>query len=141
MELALPSLNPGKKNLVEKIPLSTPMRLSHKQLEEVRKHLEQRKKNKNTAKSYTQAFSSAIDILKLRDVFSALPNKKIIEIHNATLNKAPPKGKKMQVTTKGLSKKQAIVPIPTQHSVTIMNNAGFHVGSINSHLKGLKSTL
>ena len=59
-----------------------------------------------------QALSPASDILKLRDVFPALPNKKIIEIHKTTLNKKPPKDKKIQFTTKGLSRKQAIILIP-----------------------------
>jgi len=103
--------------------------------------MEQRKKNKNMVKLYAQASSHAADILKLRDAFSALPNKKIIKIHKATLTKESPKGKKIQITTKDPSRKQAIVPIPIQHSVTIINNAGFHVSAINSRLKGLKSTL
>ena len=142
MDSAPSNPNIGKKNPVEKTPPPIPLHLPCEQLEEVRKHMEQRKKNKNTAnKSYVQASSLVADILKLRDAFPALPNRKIIEIHNASLNKPSPKGKKIQVTTKDPSRKQAIIPLLTQHAVTIMNNAGHHVGSINSHLKGLKSTL
>jgi len=104
--------------------------------------LEQKKtKGKNSAKSYAQVSSPANDILKLRDAFLALSNKKIIEIHNATLVKPIPKGKKIQITTKGPSRKQAIVPILAQHLITIINNAGLHVGFINNCLKELKSTL
>jgi len=143
MESAPPSLNPGKRNLVKKIPSPIPTYLPCKQLEEVRKCMEQRKKSKNLAnKSYAQASSPVADILKLRDVFPALPNKKIIEIHNTTLNKTIPKEKKgIQITTKGPSRKQAIVPILAQHVASIMNNAEQYIGLINSHLKGLKSTL
>jgi len=51
------------------------------------------------------------------------------------------KGKKIQSTTKGPSRKQAIVPLLGQHINSIMNNAGFHVSSINGLLKNLKSVL
>jgi len=50
-----------------------------------------------------------MNILKLRDTFPALPNKKIIKIHNAVFNKLMNKDKKIQITTKGLSRKQAII--------------------------------
>jgi len=135
--------NAGKRNTVEKIPPSIPKRLPHKQVEEVRKCLEQKKsKGKNSTKSYAQVSSPANDILKLRDAFPALPNKKIIKIHNATLNATQPKGKKkISITTKGPSRKQAIVPLLGKHILSTMNNAGLHVNSINGLLKGIKSTL
>jgi len=136
-----PSNNKGKRNLVAKVPPPIPTRLPKKQIEEAKKHWEKRKINNKSTKSFTQAASLALDILKLRDAFPALPNKKIIEIHNAMLNKEPIKGRKIQSTTKGLSRKQAIVPIPSLQADIIMNNAGSHVSSINSRLKGIKSTL
>jgi len=50
--------------------------------------LEQKKNKKNlsTTKSHAQALVQAADILKLKDAFLALPNKKIMEIHNISLN-------------------------------------------------------
>ena len=142
-DLAPQDQNTGKRNPVEKIPPPIPKRLPCKQVEEARKRLEQKKtKGKNSAKSYAQVSSPANDILKLRDAFPALPNKKIIEIHNATLNVIQPKGKKkISITTKGPSRKQAIVPLLSQHVNSIMNNAGLYVNSINGLLKGIKSTL
>ena len=135
--------NSGKRNPVKRIPPPIPKQLPRKQVEEARKRLEQKKtKGKNLVKSYAQVSSPANDILKLRDAFPALPNKKIIEIHNATLNGTQPKGKKkISITTKGPSRKQAIVPLLGQHVNSIMNNAGLHVNSINGLLKGIKSTL
>ena len=135
--------NTGKRNTVEKIPPPISKRLPHKQVEEVRKRLEQKKsKEKNLTKSYAQVSSLANDILKLRDAFPALPNKKIIEIHNTILNTTQPKGKKkISITTKGPSRKQTIVPLLGKHILSIMNNAGLHVNSINGLLKGIKSTL
>ena len=89
------------KNLVAKIPPPLPTCLPCKQLEEVEKHMEQRQKNKKnlTNKSYAQAISLVVDILKLRDAFPALPNKKIIELHNAVLSKPAQKGKKKYNTS------------------------------------------
>jgi len=139
-EAGPPNNNKGKRNLVKRNPPPIPPHLPQKQLEEVRNRLEQRKTNKKSTKSYVQALSLASDILKLRDAFLVLPNKKIIEIHKAMLNKEPSKGKKIQFTTKGPSRKQAIIPIPSQQADIIMSNAGFHVSSINSWLKGIKST-
>ena len=136
-----PSNDKGKRSLVAKVPPPIPTRLPKKQIEEAKKHWEKRKINNKSTKSFAQAASPASDILKLRDAFLVLPNKKIIEIHNATLNKEPIKGRKIQSTTKGPSRKQAIVPIPLVQANIIMNNAGFHVSSINSQLKGIKSTL
>jgi len=135
--------NSGKRNIIGKIPPPIPKCLPRKQVEEVRNRLEQKKlKGKNLTKSYAQVSSPANDILKLRDAFLALPNKKIIEIHNATLNASQPKGKKkISITTKGPSRKQAIVPLLGKHVLSIMNNAGQHVNSINGLLKGIKSTL
>jgi len=134
--------NTDKRNPVERIPLPIPKRHLRKQVEEVKKCLEQKKtRGKNLAKSYAQVSSPANDILKLRDAFLALPNK-IIKIHNASLNVTQPKGKKkISITTKGPSRKQAIVLLLSQHVNSIMNNTGLHVNSINGLLKGIKSTL
>jgi len=49
------------------------------------------------------------NILKIKEVFSALLNKKIIKIHNMVLSKLASKGRKIQTITKGLFKKQVIV--------------------------------
>jgi len=106
--------------------------------------LEQKKNKKNlsTTKSHAQALVQAADILKLKDAFLALPNKKIMEIHNISLNVTQSKGiKKISTTTKGPSRKQAIVPLLGQHVKSIMNNAGLYVSSINGLLKSVKSTL
>ena len=140
-----PPINKDKsKNSIGNIPPRIPPRLAPKQIEEAKKRLIQRnnRKNSQNPRSYAQVSSSANDILKLRDAFPALPNKKIIEIHNATLNKPQLGGKKKIVTTtKGPSRKQAIVPILSQHISSIMDNAGIHVNAINGMLKGIKSTL
>ena len=142
-DLAPQVQNTDKRNPVERIPPPIPKRLPRKQVEEVKKCLEQKKtRGKNPAKSYAQVSSPANDILKLRDAFPALPNKKIIEIYNTSLNVTQPKDKKkISITIKGPSRKQAIVPLLSQHVNSIMNNTGLYINSINGLLKGIKSTL
>jgi len=129
---------------MKRTPLQIPQQLLPKQVEEIRKKLDQRKSKRKSPPlmSYAQASSQAADILKLKDAFPALPNKKIVEIHNAALNVTQPKGKnKRSFTTKGPSRKQAIIPLLDQHVKSIMNNAGLHINSINGLLKNVKSSL
>jgi len=58
---------------------------------------------------------SVANILKIKEVFSVLPNKKIIEIYSTSMDKLTNKTRKIQATTKGPSREQAIVPIANQH--------------------------
>jgi len=87
------SNHPSASHAIEKYPTGKispciPIQLLPKQVEEIRKRLDQRKNKKTLAlKSYAQASWPVADILKLKDAFLALSNKKIIKIHNASLNK------------------------------------------------------
>jgi len=45
--------------------------------------------------SYAQATNSAASILKIKEVFPALPDKKILEIHNTVFPKLDNKGQKV----------------------------------------------
>jgi len=84
------------KHTTGNIPPCIPPRLPHKQVEEIRKRLNQKNNKKNTLfpRSYTQVSSQASDILKLKEAFLALPNRKILKIHNASLDILHLKGKK-----------------------------------------------
>jgi len=77
--------------------------------------------NKVPVKSFTQATATAKNILKIKKVFPTLPNRKIIKIHNAAMEKLVNRNKKIQTTTKDPSRKQAIVPIIEKHVDLIMN--------------------
>jgi len=83
----------------------------------------------------------AANILKIKEAFPTLLDKKIIKIHNMALNKLTSKNRKIQVTTKGLSRKQAIVSLHNKHTNRIMEDVGFHVHAINTLLKNIKSNL
>jgi len=89
--------------------------------------------------SYAQTTVFAASILKIKEAFPALPNKKILEIHNAAFPKPDNKGRKVQHTTKGLSRKQAIVPTSDKIRDTIMGEANTHIFQINMLLKSIKS--
>jgi len=91
--------------------------------------------------SYAQAANSSVNILKIKEAFPAFPNKKIIEIHNATFSKPGHKDKKIQSTTKGPSQKQTIVPAFTNLTNTIIKKANNYVFQINNLLKNIKLTL
>ena len=91
--------------------------------------------------SYAQAASSASNVLKIKEVFPALPNQKILEIHNAAFHHPTNKAKTIQHTTKGPSRKQALIPVPSDIAEIIMGEASTHIFQINSLLKGIKSTM
>jgi len=81
----------------------------------------------------------AANILKIKKAFSNPLDKKIIKIHNTALNKLTTKNRKIQVTTKGLSRKQAIVPLYNKHTNRIMEDVDSYVHAINTLLKNIKS--
>jgi len=93
--------------------------------------------NKTPSLSYAQATTTASNILKIKDAFPALPNKKILEIHDAAFPRQNNKRLKVQPTTKGPSRKQAIVPVSSNLIETIMGDANDHIFQINTLLKTL----
>ena len=90
--------------------------------------------------TYAQATNAAASILKIKEAFPALPNKKILEIHDAAFPKPDNKGRRVQYTTKGPSRKQAIVPASDNIKDIIMGEANAHIFQINMLLKSIKSS-
>jgi len=96
-----------------KLPLLIPEK-SHKEVMEISKFFKQETKlieKKETRKSYAQALLSKISkILKIKKTFLELLADKIDNIHKIINgdNKLKPK---LNMITKGLSKKQVIIPI------------------------------
>jgi len=89
--------------------------------------------------SYAQTTNAVASILKIKEAFPALPNKKILEIHNTVFPKPDNKGRKIQYTTKGPSIKQVIVLTSNKIKDTIMEEANTHIFQINMLLKTIKS--
>jgi len=99
-------------------------------------------KSKLGSKSFAQVTKGkAEDILKVKEAFPKLVPKKIIEIHNITQgisNKACPK---LNVTTKGPSRKQVIISMSQDNSNIVISCADEHIFNINRLLKSMKSNV
>jgi len=119
-------------------------RLSKEQMENSKKrqeaHSTKGKSSSYSPMSYAQATNAAASTLKIKEAFPALPNKKILEIHNAAFPKPDNKGRRIQHTTKGPSRKQAIVPTSDNIKDIIMGEANAYIFQINMLLKSIKST-
>jgi len=62
------------------------------------------------------------NLLKLHEAFSALPANKIIEMNNISTGKTNPKPK-IQITTKGPSRKSILIPMDTNNKAKIVTLA------------------
>jgi len=83
------------------------------------------------AHTYTQALSANIwDILKLKENFPKLSNKKIEEIHKMVNNSNISKSK-LNMMTKGLSYKQIIISISSDNIKIFIATSNNYVTNIN----------
>jgi len=132
-----------KTETVRKTLPPIPSRRTKEQLESSKKcqeaHSTKGKSSSNSPMFYTQATNAVASILKIKEVFLALPNKKILKIHDMAFPKPDNKGRRIQHTTKGPSRKQAIVPISNNIKDIIMGEANTHIFQINMLLKSIKS--
>jgi len=97
-------------------------------------------KHRQSLKSFAQATKGrAEEILKVKETFPKLSSKKIIEIHNIaqdnSLNLCP----KLNMTTKGPSRKQVIIPMSQDNSNIVFLHADKYIFNINNLLKTSKS--
>jgi len=79
-----------------------------------------------------------MNALKIKEAFPTLPNKKVLEMHNAAFVQPINKTKKVQYTMKGPSRKQAIIPVPNNLAENIMGDTSTHIFQINALLKNVK---
>jgi len=126
----------GKSAKVLRIPTSIPSRLSKKILVKSKFN----KKINSNKNSYIQTSKSNIEnIIYIKDIFSKLPTKKVIEINDIVNNKMGQAKPKINMTTKSLSRKQIIILISKNNSKVISNFANFHISNINRCFKKAKS--
>ena len=93
------------------------------------------------ARTYTQALSANIeDILKLKENFPKLSDKKIEEIYKMANNLNIPKPK-LNIMTKGLLHKQIIVSMNSDNIKNFIATSNDHVTNINQSLKNIKSNI
>jgi len=141
------SLSKSKGKVAEIVKLSPPipMHLSKEALEKSKFFSKDNKSRKtvntNIRKSYIQATSSNVsDILKLEENFSSLPAKKIEGIHRIINNMDKVKSC-LNITMKGPSRKQVIVPMNKDNINNILVTVNEHIANINRALKNVKSNV
>jgi len=82
-----------------------------------------------------------MNTLKIKETFPNLPNNKISSIQkviNVSNDKAKPR---LNMTTKGLSCKQVIVPMSCNLGKRFIKDSSSHVININQTLKSIKSNI
>jgi len=137
----LPSANTRHGAHITKVPPSIPPRPSKEILEKSKAY---QKKISNKGKSpmfYAQIVSNVTNALKIKEAFPALPNKKVLEMHNAAFGQHINRAKKVQFTTKGPSRKQAIIPVHNELAESIIGDASTHIFQINVLLKNVRSSI
>ena len=134
---------------LDKVPLPPPLLAkSAKEVNAISKYFQNKKppvenKEKEISKhikTYAQVSKSQVstsDVLKIKEAFLALNAKKIDQVNNIV--KGNPKSKpKMQMTTKGLLRKQVIIPMSKDNINAFMKNSSLHMANINSQLCNAK---
>ena len=110
---------------------------NNKPLAEVKKPT----KTKKPAMSYAQAFkpsANTSEVLKIKKAFLALNAKKIDQINSIVKGNPKPKPQ-IQMTTKGPSRKQVIVPMSSENNSIFMKNSALYMTNINRQLQNTKS--
>jgi len=99
--------------------------------------------NINPGKSYAQASKSLAntsEVLKIKEMFLSLNAQKIDQVNNIIngQNKLKPC---IKMTTKGLSRKQIIIPISGDNVSSFMKSSSLHVANINRLLRNTKTDI
>jgi len=92
-------------------------------------------------KSYAQASRqspSTSDVLKIKESFPALNANQIDRVNNIVKGNPKPKPC-IQMTTKGPSRKQIIVPMSSDNSAVFLKNSSVHVSNLNRLLGNTKT--
>ena len=150
---AMPSKNNNKKEIAKLVPISIekapppPPLLPAKSKTEINTISKYFKGNKTTmnstkpTKSYTQASkqtASTSKVLKIKESFLALNTNQIDWVNNIIKGNPKPKPH-IQMTTKGLSRKQVIVPMSNNNNNSFIKNSATHITNINRLLRNDKS--
>ena len=94
-------------------------------------------------KSYAQVLKQSYmnntsEVIKIKDTFSVLNTQKVDQIHKIVNGSLKPK-LQIQMTTKGLSRKQIIILMSNDNIIKFMKNSLLHIANINRSLKNAKS--
>ena len=131
-----------------KLPLSQLFpRLSKKVLEKSKFYRKNASsKNKKTMEmtklSYIQVTLKSINnILKIKENFPKLSNKKIEELNKSIFSKSKKPKSKINMTTKSSSCKQVIISMGNDNVKRFMIASSEHITNLNQTLKGIKSDI
>jgi len=97
--------------------------------------------SKKPTKSYAQTLkqsASTSKVLKIKESFPALNVKQIDQVNNIVKGNQKSKPR-IQMTTKGPSRKQIIVSMSNDNNNAFMKNSAAHIASINRLLRNAKS--
>ena len=97
--------------------------------------------NNNPVRSYAQATKTSAntsEVLKIKETFLALNAKKIDQVNSIVKGNPKPKPR-IQMMTKGPSRKQVIIPMSKENNSAFMKNSSLHVANINRQLRNVKS--
>ena len=95
----------------------------------------------NSGKSYAQASKllfNTSEVLKIKETFPLLNAKKINQVNSIVNGQNKPKPC-IKMTTKGLSRKQIIIPMSGDNVSFFMKNSSLHVANINKLLQNAKT--
>ena len=154
----IPTNNGNKKEIakpvpvtINKVPLPPPLPAkTRKEVNAISKYFHPKKSmvdnsaqgnNVNSGKSYAQASKTSFstsEVLKIKETFPSLNAQKINQVNNIVNSSNNPKPC-IRMTTKGLSRKQVIIPMSGKNVNSFMKNSSLHVANINRSLRNAKS--
>jgi len=136
---------------IDKVPLPPPLPVkSKREVNVISKYFQSKKplvktkkpiRNNNPARSYAQATklsANTLKVLKIKEAFPALNAKKIDQVNSIVKGNPKPKPR-IQMTTKGPSRKQVIVPMSKDNNSNFMKNSALYIVNINRQLQNAKS--
>ena len=95
----------------------------------------------NLGKSYAQAIklsTNTSEVLKIKETFPSLNTQKVDQVQNIVNGQARSKPY-IKMTTKGLSRKQVIIPMSRENISSFMKSSSLHVANLNRLLHNAKS--
>jgi len=145
---SIPKLVPAS---IDKIPPPPPLSAkTAKEINTISKYFQNQKPLNNKSKdglksnkSYTQASKNTVStakVLKIKKTFSTLNAEKIDQVNNIINGSSKPKPR-IQMTTKGPSRKQVIIPMSKDNVDVFIKNSLLHVLSMNRQFWNTKSEI
>ena len=100
----------------------------------------------NKKKSYVEAsktnqLSNIDDVIRVKEVFSELSANEVGKMLKAKNSNGEMKKPKINMTTRGQSRREVIIPMAKTNTELIVNSAHIHISNINKCLKNSKSNI